>query len=205
MTSAAEVPFRAPQRGGLVLAGDPEPDPAPVVEPAPLGEPPPGEPASPGEPAPPAEPEPLAETAAEIEEIDVDAPRVAIVMGDQADKPVMERAESELDRRAISFELRVMSADEQPEAIAEYTENAQLRGIRVVIAGAGPAARLPTMITAHTELPVIGVPLTSQGTVPGGLDALLSDGSSAVGEPVAWVGLDDAHNAAVLAGRILAS
>ncbi len=188
MTPAAEAPARAPRRAELVPAGDPEPDSAPVVEPVPV-----------------VETEPLAETAAEIEELDVDAPRVAIVMGDQDDKPVMERAESELDRRSISFEIRVMSADERPGAIAEYTENAQLRGIRVIIAGAGPAARLPTMITAHTELPVVGVPLTSQGTVPGGLDALLSDGSSAPGAPVAWVGLDDGHNAAVLAARILAA
>jgi 5-(carboxyamino)imidazole ribonucleotide mutase len=99
-----------------------------------------------------------------------------------------------------------MSAEEEPGAVAEYTEHAQLRGIRVIIAGAGPQARLPTMITAHTDLPVIGVPLTSQDARSGGLAGLLSppEGSPDP-EPVAWVGLDDATGAAVLAARILAA
>ena len=96
-----------------------------------------------------------------------------------------------------------MSADDTPRAVAEYTENAQLRGIRVIIAGAGPAARLPSAITAHTHLPVIGVPLTSQGAAVEGLDVLMSE--TPIGEPVAWVGLDEARNAAVLAARILDS
>jgi 5-(carboxyamino)imidazole ribonucleotide mutase len=72
----------------------------------------------------------------------------------------------------------------------------------VIIAGAGPAARLPMMITTHTELPVIGVPLSSQGA-QSGLDDLLRESPAPDGEPVAWVGLDDAVNAAVLAVRIL--
>ena len=154
-------------------------------------------------PLPTAEPSPLAQTAAELDELEVDAPRVAILVGDKADLPSMEQAESELEVRGISFEVRVLSADEQPAAIAQYAENAQLRGIRVIIAGAGPAARLSSAITAHTELPVIGVPLTSRGARPGRLDALLSELPAPPGEPVAWVGLDDAKNAAVLAARIL--
>jgi 5-(carboxyamino)imidazole ribonucleotide mutase len=150
-----------------------------------------------------AEPQALAETAAEIEQIDVDSPRVAIVVSDKQDLLTLERAETELDERGISSETRVISADESPRAVAEYTENAQLRGIRVIIAGAGPAARLPSTITAHTHLPVIGVPLTSQGAAVDGLGVLVSE--TPIGEPVAWVGLDEARNAAVLAARILGS
>jgi phosphoribosylaminoimidazole carboxylase PurE protein len=150
-----------------------------------------------------AEPAPLAETAAEIEQIDVDAPRVAIVVSDKEDLLTMERAESELSERGIRSEVRVMSADEEPAAVADYTENAQLRGVRVIVAGAGPAARLPSAITTHTHLPVIGVPLTSRGAAVDGLHALLTE--TPIGEPVAWVGLDEARNAAVLAARILGS
>ena len=166
---------------------------------APVPEPEPEE----REPAPLADPQGLAETAADIEQIDVDSPRVAIVVAEKEDLLTMERAEAELDQRGISFEVRVMSADEEPRAVSEYTENAQLRGIRVIIAGAGPAARLPSAITAHTRLPVIGVPLTSQGAQAGRLDAFLSEHPAPIGEPVAWVGLDEARNAAVLAARIL--
>ena len=153
-------------------------------------------------PEPEPRPEPMAETAAEIERIDVDAPRVAIVVSDKSDLAILERCETELERREISSEVRVMSADEEPRVVADYIENAQLRGIRVIVAGAGPAARLPAMITVHTELPVLGVPLSSQG-VQLGLDELLHDSPAPGGEPVAWLGLDDAHNAAVLAARIL--
>jgi phosphoribosylaminoimidazole carboxylase PurE protein len=147
--------------------------------------------------------EPLAQTAAEIEQIDVDAPRVAIVVAEREDLLILERAETELQGRGITSEVRVMSADESPRAVAEYTENAQLRGIRVIIAGAGPRARLPALISAHTELPVIGVPLTSQGAEAGRLDALLTEHPAPAGDPVGWVGHDDAVNAAVLAARIL--
>jgi phosphoribosylaminoimidazole carboxylase PurE protein len=157
------------------------------------------------EPATLATPATLAETAAEIEQIDVDAPRVAIVVADKEDLLTLERAENELRDRGIRSETRVMSADEEPAEVAEYTENAQQRGIRVILAGAGPAARLPSAITTHTQLPVIGVPLTSQGAQAGRLDALLSDSPAPIGEPVAWVGLDEARNAAVLAARILGS
>ena len=150
--------------------------------------------------------EPLAETAAEIDQIDVDAPRVAIVVAEREDLLILERAETELQNRGITSEVRVMSADEEPGTVAEYTEHVQLRGIRVIIAGAGPHARLPTMITAHTELPVIGVPLTSRGARAGELDSLLSRAEEiSHAHPVAWVGLDDATGAAALAARILAS
>jgi phosphoribosylaminoimidazole carboxylase PurE protein len=78
-----------------------------------------------------------------------------------------------------------------------------MRGLRVIIAGAGLSAALPGVVAAHTRLPVIGVPLTSSRSVAGGLDALLSIAQMPPGVPVACVGVDSARNAAVLAARIL--
>ena len=151
----------------------------------------------------PAEPTAMAETRADIQELDVDAPRVAILMGSKSDLPAMERAETELTARGISSETRVMSAHREPDVVADYAKNAKLRGIRVIIAGAGLSAALPGVVAAHTELPVIGVPLTSRTSIAGGLDALLSISQMPPGVPVACVGVDNARNAAVLAARIL--
>lgn len=147
--------------------------------------------------------ETLAGTAEEIEELDTDAPRVAILMGSKSDLPAMERAEQELHERGIESETRVMSAHREPDTVAEYARNARMRGIRVIIAGAGLSAALPGVVAAHTDLPVIGVPLTSRTSVAGGLDALLSISQMPPGVPVACVGVDNARNAAVLAARIL--
>jgi 5-(carboxyamino)imidazole ribonucleotide mutase len=155
-------------------------------------------------PAPePGDPQPLADTAAEIEQLDVDAPQVAILMGSKSDLPAMEKAESELTERGIRSETRVMSAHREPDVVSDYARNAKLRGIRVIIAGAGLSAALPGVVAAHTDLPVIGVPLTSRTSVAGGLDALLSIAQMPPGVPVACVGVDNARNAAVLAARIL--
>jgi 5-(carboxyamino)imidazole ribonucleotide mutase len=153
------------------------------------------------------EPEPgtIATTASEMEEVDVDAPRVGIIMGSKSDMPAMEAAEKELTERDIRSEVRVMSAHREPDKVAEYARNAKLRGIRVIIAGAGLSAALPGVVAAHTELPVIGVPLTSRTSVAGGLDALLSIAQMPPGVPVACVGVDSARNAAVLAARIIAA
>jgi phosphoribosylaminoimidazole carboxylase PurE protein len=115
----------------------------------------------------------------------------------------MEAASKELDERGIHNEVRVMSAHREPETVAEYAKNAKLRGLRVIIAGAGLSAALPGVVAAHTQLPVIGVPLTSSKSVAGGLDALLSIAQMPPGVPVACVGVDNARNAAVLAARIL--
>ncbi|MGI8713316.1 MAG: 5-(carboxyamino)imidazole ribonucleotide mutase [Solirubrobacteraceae bacterium] len=145
----------------------------------------------------------MAETAADIRDLDTDAPRVAILMGSKSDLPVMEKAEQELTKLDISSETRVMSAHREPDVGADYAKNAKLRGIRVIIAGAGLSAALPGVVAAHTELPVIGVPLTSRTSVAGGLDALLSISQMPPGVPVACVGVDSARNAAVLAARIL--
>ncbi|HEX4008372.1 MAG TPA: 5-(carboxyamino)imidazole ribonucleotide mutase [Solirubrobacteraceae bacterium] len=146
---------------------------------------------------------PMAETAADIEELDVDTPQVAILMGSKSDLPAMEKAEAELTERGIRSETRVMSAHRQPDTVADYARNAHLRGIKVIIAGAGLSAALPGVVAAHTDLPVIGVPLTSRTSVAGGLDALLSISQMPPGVPVACVGVDNARNAAVLAARIL--
>jgi phosphoribosylaminoimidazole carboxylase PurE protein len=149
---------------------------------------------------------PVAETQVEhqFDELDVDdGPRVGIVMGSKSDMPVMERAGDELKERGIRFEIRVMSAHRDPETVADYAKNARMRGLRVIIAGAGLSAALPGVVAAHTDLPVIGVPLTSKTSVAGGLDALLSVTQMPPGVPVASVGVDNAKNAAVLAARIL--
>ena len=98
-----------------------------------------------------------------------------------------------------------MSAHRDPEMVADYAKNARMRGLRVIIAGAGLSAALPGVVAAHTQLPVIGVPLTSSKSVAGGLDALLSIAQMPPGVPVACVGVDNARNAAVLASRILGS
>ncbi len=146
---------------------------------------------------------PMSETAADIEDIETAAPRVAILMGSKSDLPAMEKAEAELKARGIRSETRVMSAHREPDVVADYAKNAKLRGLRVIIAGAGLSAALPGVVAAHTELPVIGVPLTSKTSVAGGLDALLSISQMPPGVPVACVGVDNARNAAVLAARIL--
>lgn len=150
-----------------------------------------------------ATPQSYAEPEAEFDELDVDAPLVGIVMGSKSDLAAMEAAERELTERGIRSEVRVMSAHREPDKVADYARNAKLRGLRVIIAGAGLSAALPGVVAAHCELPVIGVPLTSRTSVAGGLDALLSIAQMPPGVPVACVGVDNARNAAVLAARIL--
>lgn len=147
----------------------------------------------------------VAQSAPVLEEVQVDAPSVGIVMGSRSDMAAMEAAEKELTERGIRCEVRVMSAHRQPDVVAEYASNARMRGLRVIIAGAGLSAALPGVVAAHTDLPVIGVPLTSRTSVAGGLDALLSIAQMPPGVPVACVGIDNARNAAVLAARILAA
>jgi 5-(carboxyamino)imidazole ribonucleotide mutase len=148
-------------------------------------------------------PETVAETAPEMEQIPVDAPRVGIIMGSKSDAAAMEAAEKVLEEAEVTFEVRVMSAHREPDVVADYCKNARLRGLRVIIAGAGLSAALPGTAAAHTDLPVIGVPLTSSMSALGGLDALLSITQMPPGVPVGCVGLDNARNAAHLAVRIL--
>src|ERR1700759_4374541 len=149
-------------------------------------------------------PEPMeeSEVQAQLDDIDVDAPRVGIVMGSKSDMEAMEKAAKELEERGILHEIRVMSAHREPDTVADYAKNAHMRGLRVIIAGAGISAALPGAVAAHTALPVIGVPLSGRLTAAGGLDAILSIVQMPPGVPVACVGLDNARNAAVLAGQI---
>jgi 5-(carboxyamino)imidazole ribonucleotide mutase len=144
-----------------------------------------------------------AQMEAEFAGLEVDAPRVGVIMGSKSDLHAMEGATKELESRDIHHEVRVMSAHRDPDTVAEYARNAKMRGLRVIIAGAGLSAALPGVVAAHTELPVIGVPLTSSKSIGGGLDALLSIVQMPPGVPVACVGVDNAKNAAVLAARIL--
>ena len=133
-----------------------------------------------------------------------DTPLVGILVGSESDRERMQPALDELAARGIGHELEVRSAHRTPDAVAEYCRAAKGRGLKVIIAGAGLAAALPGVCAAHTELPVIGVPLRSSKSVLDGLDALLSIVQMPPGVPVACVGVDNANNAAVLAARILA-
>jgi phosphoribosylaminoimidazole carboxylase PurE protein len=157
------------------------------------------------EPLPEQAPQTVADPEAEFEGLEVDTPLVGIVMGSKSDLPAMEAAEKELVERGIHCEVRVMSAHREPDRVADYAKNARMRGLRLIIAGAGLSAALPGVVAAHSDLPVIGVPLTSRTSVGGGLDALLSIAQMPPGVPVACVGVDNARNAAVLAARILGS
>ena len=129
---------------------------------------------------------------------------VGILVGSESDRERMQAALDELDTRGIAWELEVRSAHRDPDAVRNYARSARSRGLKVVICGAGLAAALPGVVAAHTDLPVVGVPLRSSLSVLDGLDALLAIVQMPPGVPVATVGVDNARNAAVLAARILA-
>jgi 5-(carboxyamino)imidazole ribonucleotide mutase len=131
------------------------------------------------------------------------APLVGVLVGSESDRERIQPALDELGGRGIPYEIEVRSAHRTPDAVAEYARAARSRGLRVLIAGAGLAAALPGVVAAHTDLPVIGVPLRSSLSVLDGLDALLSIVQMPPGIPVACVGVDNARNAAALAARIL--
>jgi phosphoribosylaminoimidazole carboxylase PurE protein len=130
--------------------------------------------------------------------------KVAVLMGSDADLPVMQEAVEMLGRFGVPCEVRVLSAHRSPEAVAEFARTAGKRGFACVIAGAGGAAHLAGAVAAHTTLPVIGVPLVT-GEL-GGMDALLATVQMPAGVPVATVavGKAGATNAALLAVEILA-
>jgi 5-(carboxyamino)imidazole ribonucleotide mutase len=137
--------------------------------------------------------------------VSADGPLVGILVGSESDRERMQGAIDELEQRGVAHEFEVRSAHRQPDAVADYARSARERGLRVLICGAGLAAALPGVVAAHTDLPVIGVPLRSSNNVLDGLDALLSIVQMPPGVPVATVGVDNARNAAVLAARILGS
>ena len=146
-------------------------------------------------------PETMPGVEAMFEEIEVDAPRVGIIMGSKNDKPKMQPAGQALQDAGVMYEVRVMSAHRDPEMVREYCHSAKMRGLKVIIAGAGMSAALPGVAAAHTDLPVIGVPIL--GKALGGLDALLSAVQMPPGIPVACVAIDGSKNAGVLAARII--
>ena len=143
----------------------------------------------------------MPEVEAAFEEIEVDAPLVGIIMGSENDKPKMQPAGEALQEAGIRYEVRVMSAHRDPEKVREYCHAARMRGLKVIIAGAGMSAALPGVAAAHTDLPVIGVPLIGKSL--GGLDALLSAVQMPPGVPVGCVAIDGAKNAGLLAARII--
>jgi 5-(carboxyamino)imidazole ribonucleotide mutase len=129
--------------------------------------------------------------------------KVGILVGSESDRERMQGAIDVLEEKGIGWEFDVRSAHRTPDAVAEYARTARARGIRVLICGAGLAAALPGAVAAHTDLPVIGVPLKSSLSVLDGLDALLAIAQMPPGVPVATVGVDNAKNAGHLAARIL--
>jgi phosphoribosylaminoimidazole carboxylase PurE protein len=149
------------------------------------------------------EPVTMPAVAEAFEEIEVDAPLVGIIMGSKNDKPKMQPAGEALHDAGIRYEVRVMSAHRDPDMVRDYCSNARMRGLRVIIAGAGMSAALPGVAAAHSDLPVVGVPIS--GKALGGLDALLSAVQMPPGVPVACVAIDGAKNAGVLAARIINS
>ncbi|MCQ2251122.1 MAG: 5-(carboxyamino)imidazole ribonucleotide mutase [Bacteroidales bacterium] len=130
-------------------------------------------------------------------------PLVSIIMGSTSDMPVMEAAAKYLNDMQIPFEINALSAHRTPDLVAKFAEQAEGRGIKVIIAAAGGAAHLPGVIAASTVLPVIGVPI--KGTMGmDGWDSVLSIISMPPGIPVATVGANAAQNAAILATQIMA-
>lgn len=129
-------------------------------------------------------------------------PIVSIIMGSTSDLPVMEKACQFFEEMEIPFEVNALSAHRTPQEVSDFARNAQSRGIRVIIAGAGMAAALPGVIAAETPLPVIGVPI--KGSCLEGLDATFAIMQMPPGIPVATVAIGGAQNAAILATQILA-
>ena len=130
-------------------------------------------------------------------------PLVGIVMGSKSDWPTMELASNILKDFAIPHECKVVSAHRTPEWMIQYAKDAEERGLKVIIAGAGGAAHLPGMIASVTPLPVLGVPIQSRAL--SGMDSLLSIVQMPGGVPVGTLAIGDAgaKNSALLAARIL--
>ncbi len=130
-------------------------------------------------------------------------PAVGIIMGSDSDYPVMKDAAAICSEFGVAHEMRIVSAHRTPRDMFMYAETAHMRGLRVIIAGAGGAAHLPGMVASLTPLPVIGVPIQSKAL--NGLDSLLSIVQMPVGVPVATVAIGAAKNAGILAVQIVAA
>ena len=128
---------------------------------------------------------------------------VSIIMGSDSDLPVMQKAADILTALQVPFTMSIVSAHRTPERMFHFAQTAHLKGVKVVIAGAGGAAHLPGMVAAITPLPVIGVPVKSSNSIDG-WDSILSILQMPEGVPVATVALNAARNAGILAAQMLA-
>lgn len=131
------------------------------------------------------------------------SPLVGVIMGSDSDWPTMREACDILDAFGVSYEKKVVSAHRTPDVMAEYAKSARVRGLQVIIAGAGGAAHLPGMTAAYTTLPVVGVPVKT--STLSGLDSLYSIVQMPNGVPVATVAIGKAANAGLLAVRIIST
>lgn len=130
-------------------------------------------------------------------------PQVGIVMGSDSDMPVMAKAADILEELGISYEMNIISAHREPDEFFAYAKNAEEKGYKVIIAGAGMAAHLPGMCAAIFPMPVIGIPMHT--TSLGGRDSLYSIVQMPTGIPVATVAINGGANAGILAAKILAT
>lgn len=129
--------------------------------------------------------------------------QVGIVMGSDSDMPVMAKAADILEELGISYEMTIISAHREPDVFFEYAKNAESKGFKVIIAGAGKAAHLPGMCAAIFPMPVIGIPMKTSDL--GGVDSLYSIVQMPSGIPVATVAINGGQNAGILAAKILAT
>lgn len=129
-------------------------------------------------------------------------PQVGIIMGSDSDLAVMKEAGNILEELGVAAEYSIISAHRTPDRMVSYARQAQERGLKAIIAGAGGAAHLPGMTASMTTLPVIGVPIQSRNSMDG-WDSVLSILQMPSGIPVATVALDGAKNAGLLAARIV--
>ena len=129
---------------------------------------------------------------------------VSIIMGSDSDMKIMEEAVHIIKSFNISYEVDIVSAHRTPEKLYSFAKNAHVRGVKVIIAGAGGAAHLPGMVAAISPLPVIGVPIKSTNSIDG-WDSILSILQMPGGVPVATVALNGAKNAGILALQILST
>ncbi len=130
-------------------------------------------------------------------------PVIGIIMGSDSDLPTMKAAIAVCEEFEINYEVKILSAHRTPERMVSYAQNADKRGIKVIIAGAGGAAHLPGMVASLTPLPVIGVPVATRNLQ--GVDSLYSIVQMPRGIPVATVAIGNAQNAGLLAIQILGS
>ena len=129
---------------------------------------------------------------------------VSIIMGSDSDLKVMQAAADVLSLLGVKYEMTIVSAHRTPKRMFDFAEKAHLRGIKVIIAGAGGAAHLPGMVASLSPLPVIGVPVKSSNSIDG-WESILSILQMPGGVPVATVALNGAKNAGILAAQIIAT